>query len=176
MPLTRPPTRSLTGVIEATKSKVRENPGRAQVVMRARHDLVGPAPCQVASEVGSGHRFTVDEPVGLGGDNTGPSPVELALAALGSCQAITYRFWAAHLGLALDTVHVEVEGDLDIRGFFGIDDGVRPGYGAVRIKVVVTGPETPQRYQELAAAVDAHCPVLDLFTGAVEVEKELTIA
>jgi uncharacterized OsmC-like protein len=173
------PARSLSDVIEITKSKVNGNPERAQVVIRSRHHLGGPPPCEVASQVGSGHRFTVDEPAGLGGANAGPSPVELALAALGSCQAITYRFWAAHLGLALDSVDVEVEGDLDVRGFFGIDGGVegavRPGYRTVRIRVVVAGPESPQRYQELAAAVDAHCPVLDMFTGTVEVEKTLTV-
>src|SRR6516162_1826890 len=45
-----------------------------------------------------GHKFTVDEPEALGGSNVAANPVEYALAALGSCQAITYRVWAAQLG------------------------------------------------------------------------------
>ena len=65
-------------------------------------------------------------------------------------------------------------GDLDIRGFFGFNDGVRPGLSAVRVQVGITGPETPGRYQELAAAVDEHCPVLDLFRHPVPVARTIT--
>src|ERR1039457_1221657 len=85
----------------------------------------------------------------------------------------TYRFWAEQLGIEFDTLTVQVEGDLDIRGFFGFDDSVRPGFSAVRVEVTVTGPETPERYRELAAAVDQHCPVLDLFANPVPVTRTL---
>jgi len=165
---------SLTAVIEGTAAAVAQDPKNAHAVFRSDHDLVGVT--EVTTQVGSGHRFTVDEPEALGGGNAAANPVEYALAALGSCQAITYRFWAARLGVALDTVHVEVEGDLDVRGFFGLDDTVRPGFGAVRLHVQLSGPERPERYQELADAVDAHCPVLDLFAHPVPVQRELTIA
>ena len=47
---------------------------------------------------------------------------------------------------------------------------------AVRVEVSVTGPETAERYAELAAAVDEHCPVLDLFKNPVPVTRELTAA
>jgi uncharacterized OsmC-like protein len=56
------------------------------------------------------HRFAVDEPSVLGGTDTAANPVEYALAALGSCQVITYQFWAAKLGIPVDTVTVSVEG------------------------------------------------------------------
>jgi uncharacterized OsmC-like protein len=164
---------SLTAVIEGVNGAVAADPKNAHAVFRASHDLVGVT--EVTSQVGSGHRFTVDEPESLGGGNVAPNPVEYALAALGSCQAITYQFWAAHLGIALDAVHVEVEGDLDIRGFFGIDGTVRPGFGSVRLQVQLSGPESSARYEELAEAVDAHCPVLDLFANPVPVQRELTI-
>ena len=68
---------------------------------------------------------------------------------------------------------MRVEGDLDIRGFLGFDDSVRPGLSAVRVEVTVSGPESPERYQELAAAVDQHCPVLDLFANPVPVTRTL---
>ncbi|MGH3868503.1 MAG: OsmC family protein [Pseudonocardiaceae bacterium] len=54
-----------------------------------------------------------------------PNTVEFALAGLLSCQAITYRFWAAKLDIPLDDVQLNVEGDLNVRGFFGQQDGVR---------------------------------------------------
>jgi uncharacterized OsmC-like protein len=164
---------SLAEVIVATKSAVAANAKNAQAVFRSTHDLVGVT--ETTALVGSGHTFLVDEPESLGGGNVAANPVEYALAALGSCQAITYRFWAQHLGITLDTVHVEVEGDLDVRGFFGIDSSVRPGFGAVRVEVRVTGPDSAERYKELADAVDAHCPVLDLFSNPVPVQREMTI-
>jgi hypothetical protein len=81
--------------------------------------------------------------------------------------------WAAQLGVELDTLSVRVEGDLDLRGFFGVDDQVRAGFTAVRVEVTLAGPESEQRYAELAAAVDEHCPVLDLFKNPVPVSRAL---
>jgi organic hydroperoxide reductase OsmC/OhrA len=52
---------------------------------------------------------------------------------------------------------------------------VRPGFSAVRVQVGITGPESPERYQQLAAAVDEHCPVLDLFRNPVPVDRIITI-
>ena len=119
------------------------------------------------------HRITVDEPKGLGGTDEGPNPVELLLASLSTCQAITYRVWAMKLGIALDSIHVEVDGDIDLRGFFGVDDTVQAGFSAVRLRVKLVGPESPERYQELAEAVDGHCPVLDFTGTAVPFERTL---
>lgn len=49
-------------------------------------------------------------------------------------------------------------------------------FTAVRVEVTVTGPESAQRYAELATAVDEHCPVLDLFKNPVPVTRELAAA
>lgn len=161
----------IASLVTATKLALSKDPARAQATFNARHDLVGPT--KVTVEVGSGHQFTVDEPEALGGANAAANPVEFALASLGSCQAISYRVWAAQLGIQLDKVEVDVDGDIDLRGFFGVDDQVRPGFNAVRIRVRLIGPENAARYEELAAAVDAHCPVLDLFRNPVVVDREL---
>jgi uncharacterized OsmC-like protein len=163
---------SLGTVIADTRKAVAEDPAAAQALFSTHGTLTGIT--EVDVRTGS-HTFTVDEPPALGGGGIAPNPVEYALASLGSCQAITYRFWAEHLGVSLDTLTVRVEGDLDIRGFFGFDDNVRPGFTAVRVAVSVTGPETAQRYQELASAVDEHCPVLDLFRNPVPVDRTITV-
>lgn len=163
---------TVTALVNATKLIFSSDPARAQVKFRAHHDLTGPT--EVTVKVGSGHHFAVDEPEALGGGNTAANPVEYALASLGSCQAISYRVWAAELGVELDKVEVEIEGDIDLRGFFGLDETVRPGFNAIRMRVRLMGPEPAARYEKLAAAVDAHCPVLDLFRNPVLVERELT--
>ncbi|MBV9757905.1 MAG: OsmC family protein [Alphaproteobacteria bacterium] len=162
---------SFATAVRETKAALSADPAQARARFEAQHELVGPT--EVSVKVGSGHSFAVDEPPALGGANAAANPVEYALASLGSCQAITYRVWAAQLGIRLDSVKVEIDGDIDLRGFFGIDAKVRPGFGAVRIKVALGGPEPAARYEELAAAVDAHCPVLDLFRNPVPVERTL---
>jgi hypothetical protein len=70
---------------------------------------------------------------------------------------------------------VIAEGDLDVRGVFGVDDAVRPGFTAVRLKVTPTGPEPAERYQQLADAVDAHCPVHDIFSQATPIERTIAV-
>lgn len=109
--------------------------------------------------------LAVDEPPSLGGTDTAPNPVELALAALAACQEITYRLHADHLGIPLDGVAVALEGDLDLRGFFGVDRGVRPGYTAIRGTVTLDSPAPPADLRRLKEHVDAHCPVFDLVSN-----------
>lgn len=129
----------------------------------------------VASRITAGkHEFYIDEPAGLAGDDVAASPVEIALGALIACQIVVYRLYAQGLGITIDTIEARAEGDLDVQGLFGFDDNVRPGFGAIRLNIHVTGPESQARYEELHAAVDAHCPVLDLFANATPVKVELT--
>jgi uncharacterized OsmC-like protein len=164
---------SLDSLIVDTREAIAGDSAKAQAEFTAEGTLVGVTEVDIRT---GAHSFKVDEPPVLGGADVAANPVQYALASLGSCQAITYRVWATHLGIELDTVTVRVAGDLDLRGFFGVDDSVRPGFTTVRVEVTVTGPETEERYAELAAAVDQHCPVLDLFRNPVPVTRTLAAA
>lgn len=152
-------TNHLGDLIAATDAAISADPANADTVFRASaiaHDAV-------ASTVTLGrYRVEVDEPPALGGQGSAPNPVEYYLASLLSCQIVTWRFWAQKLGIAVEDISASAEGDLDVRGFFGFDDAVRPGFSAVRVAVTVTGPEPAERYEELLAVVEKHCPVLDL--------------
>jgi uncharacterized OsmC-like protein/pimeloyl-ACP methyl ester carboxylesterase len=60
-------------------------------------------------EIVSGpHRLLADEPVEAGGLDTGLSPYNLLLAALGACTAMTVRLYADHKKLPLERVSVRL--------------------------------------------------------------------
>ena len=114
----------------------------------------------------------VDEPPLLGGTDRAANPVEYALAALATCQEITYRLHAAALCIPLKDVSVKLECDLDLRGFFRAADGVRPGFKEIRGSVQFDSTASAEELKRLKEVVDAHCPVLDLFSNPTPVRLE----
>jgi uncharacterized OsmC-like protein len=107
---------SLTTLIADTRKAVADDSSNAQAVFSAQGTLVGIT--EVYVRTGS-HTFTVDEPPALGGSDVAANPVQYALASLGSCQAITYRFSAEQLGITFDSLAVRVEATLTFAGSSG---------------------------------------------------------
>ena len=131
----------------------------------------------VATTVRAGkHSFVVDEPAALAGDDLGASPVEYALGALVGCQVVVYRLYAQQLGIPFDEIVIRAEADLDAARLFGADESVRAGFSAVRLDIELSGPESSERYEKLREAVDAHCPLLDIFQNPTPVTTTVTRA
>ena len=64
---------------------------------------------RLQQEISAGaHRLLADEPVAVGGGDSGPNPYELLLAALGACTAMTLRLYAERKALRLDRVTVRL--------------------------------------------------------------------
>jgi len=154
----------LTQAGTAWNERIAADPSTAALTYRVTGRGIG----SVATEIQAGaHRFLVDEPSALAGDDSAASPVEYALGALVSCQVVVFRLYAQALGLTIDEIEITAEGDLDVRKLFGIDESGRAGFHDVRVTVDITGPDTAEQYEQLRRVVDAHCPVLDLFANPV---------
>lgn len=152
----------LTAAGQAWNSRIAAKPAAANLT----YTVAGEGEGSVGTVLKAGkHVFRIDEPEGLAGDDVAASPVEIALGALIACQVVVFRLYAQALDIRVDDISVVAEGDLDVRGLFGIDENVRNGFSAIRLNTTITGPETQERYDELRDAVDAHCPVLDLFAN-----------
>ncbi len=164
---------TLQALIVETQAKFKATPEAAKATFESRSALQDGLRSEVSIRQ---HTLAVDEPESLGGTDTAPNPVELILAALGSCQEITYRAYATALGIPLDNVSVTVEGDIDLRGFFGVDDSVRAGYEGIRATVNLESTASEEQLQLLRGAVNAHCPVLDILAKPVPVELNLKVS
>lgn len=113
--------------------------------------------------------FTIDEPKSLGGTDTGMNPVEAVLGALGACQSIVARVYAKKFNVRLDDFWVEVEGDLDLDGFFKKSD-VRPGYSDIRYNFHIKTDAPRERVEEFVQFLEQTCPVGDTLANQVNLK------
>ncbi|MCZ6586448.1 MAG: OsmC family protein [Alphaproteobacteria bacterium] len=161
---------ALKDAVETMQNELRANPDKAVATFVADSRQV--QGLQSETKIRN-FTITVDEPESLGGTDKGPNPVELILGALASCQEITYRAFAEALEIPLDNVSVRIEGDLDLRGFFAVNDNVRAGFQDIRGVVELDSSASEEELAELRKIVDAHCPVLDILRKPVPVSLEV---
>jgi uncharacterized OsmC-like protein len=113
-----------------------------------------------------------DEPVGIGGGDTGPNPVEQVLAALGNCLAIGYAANASVAGIEIRSLKIELEGDIDMHAFLGLGGG-NAGFESIRAKVDLESSATPEQLQELHEKVIGSSPVGHTLSRAVPLKIDL---
>ena len=159
-------------VFTGTQAALSADPAQAQSAFHARSRLGDGVNSTVAIRQFS---VGVDEPPGLGGQDAAPNPVEYILAALGSCQEITYRLYADALGIPLNGVSVQLTGTIDLRGFFNVQQDIRPGYQSIEAEVVLDSPASEPELARLKEIVDRHCPVLDILRNPTPVQLSLRV-
>ncbi|MBI4312916.1 MAG: OsmC family protein [Chloroflexi bacterium] len=114
-----------------------------------------------------------DEPPVLLGANNGANAVEAVLHALASCLAVGYVYNAAARGITIKSLEFQLEGDLDLQGFLGLNPGVRPGYNQVRVTYKVESDAPRKALEELCEYVQSTSPVLDILRNPVAVQVEM---
>jgi uncharacterized OsmC-like protein len=107
-----------------------------------------------------------DEPHELLSGDEAPNPVEIQLAALGSCLTGALVYHAAVRGLALEEVESTIEGDIDLRGFMGLSEDVRKGYQNITVTFRVKSDATTEELKECAS----FSPVFDVTCNGTNVD------
>ena len=156
-----------------TIASIEKDPRKARTVFRASCDLEDGVRCSV--KVRDFEPLIIDEPASLGGSDSGMNPVELVLAALGTCQQIVYAAYAAVMGLKLDNVSVEVKGRIDLRGLFGMGEDTPPGYEQIQFETTISSPEPEEKIQQLISLAESRCPVLDIITRPIPVTGKVLL-
>ncbi|WP_397380582.1 OsmC family protein [Pseudomonas sp.] len=114
--------------------------------------------------------ITADEPQALLGRDSAPNPQELLLAALNACMAIDYVANAAAMGIEIDSMTIRSSGELDLRGFLGLDVAVNPGYDTVTVEVDIHSMAPPERLKELHTRVRRTSPNVNCFVRPINLD------
>jgi len=122
-------------------------------------------------------RFSIDidEPRELGGSNNFANPQEHLIAALNACMTVGYVAQCAVRGITLESLSIETDGDIDLRGFLGIDPAVPPGYETLSYTVRIKGRGTEEQFAEVHEAVMATSPNFYNLSRAVALEPVLIV-
>jgi len=120
------------------------------------------------------HLVKSDYAEAAGGENQAPNPIELLLSAFAACVEAAFYEFALHEGLTVNSLSVDVEGTLDLRGLFMIDD-VAAGFRDVRFVFNIDTPDDQARVRALAEKVISHCPVVDSLKRPTPVSGDIVI-
>ena len=117
-----------------------------------------------------------DEPDVLLGTDYGPNATEWALHALAGCLNTTFIYHASMRAVNVHELIFDVEGGLDIRGFLGLDENIRPGFQWIRVRCAIEADASEEELRELVDIARRHSPVFDSIAHGVPVTVEVVSA
>lgn len=163
-----------------TVDAVKQNPQIADFQFRASNKWIGADHNRTtisgfrgacADHAHANGPFVMDnaEPPTLLGEGAAPNPVEYVLHALAGCLTTTMVYHAAARDIEVQSVTSELQGDLDLRGFLGLDDDVRKGFSTVRVKLHVKSDADIETLMSLIQ----YSPVYDIVSKSLPVEVSI---
>jgi len=177
-------TPTLNGVntdeFEKTVNAIQHDPNLAQCTFRAKNEWIeGGHNCATVKDFYAvGHedtsrakpfRIEADEPPAFLGTDQGANPVEYLLSALSSCMTTSMVYHAAANGVKIDELESEIEGDMDLQGFLGLAEGVRPGYQNIRARFRVKSDGSAEQLESYTR----FSPVFDVVSHSVPVSVQI---
>lgn len=165
-------TEKLMKVVETVK----QNWEVAKTVWKASANWKGGFKVETSSR-----QFTskFDEPEMLCGTDTAANPVEVVLQAYGACLAIGYAMNAAVRGIKINDLKIDLEGEIDLPGFLGLEAPEKygmdklPGFKTVTATVKIKADADLKTLQELHKHVVSTSPVGLTLSRPVKVETKL---
>lgn len=169
--------------LQAVIRDIEQDPSKAMVGFKVKTQWRGQTRSEAMVEsyrlagqdIPRSFRFSIDEPLELLGQNTAPNPQETLMAALNACVMVGYVAGAAVKGIALEQLEIETAGQLDLRGFLGLDEAVIPGYDSIRYVVRIKGNGTPEQFREIHENVMKTSPNYFNISKPIRIDAQLEV-
>ena len=166
-------------IINETVQAISNEPGLGKCHFRATNTWLGGSKnaSTIGNFYGAGQEnehkqdyvLHADEPPVLAGYDDAANPVEYLLHALAACVTTSMVAHSAVRGIEIESLESSLEGDIDMRGFLGIDPSVAKGYTDIRIKFRVKGDADVDQLRELAE----FSPVYKTITNGANVDIQI---
>ncbi|HXY44702.1 MAG TPA: OsmC family protein [Acidimicrobiales bacterium] len=165
--------------IRETQRHLRERyatqPASFAIQLRVRGgsgDLSDPLHAEVEPASVPGTKWKSGAHPAVGGEGDAPCSADLLLGALAACQEITLRMVAANMGIELEELQIDVEGDWDPRGTLAMGREFPVGLTGIRCRtrVVVHEDEPSDRGDRLLRSAERYCVVLNTLRQGLPVE------
>lgn len=100
----------------------------------------------------------MDEPKSLLGLNTAPNPQEYLFAGLAGCMSVVFMAGASMMKIKIESLQIDIDGDLDLTGFLHSESGKTPGLTKIDYTIRVKGDGSEAQYHELIERIKCHSP------------------
>jgi putative redox protein len=141
----------------------------AKIDKQTTHVVVRGSAKLFLQEVNAGkHNFVADEPVSVGGKDSGPDPYDYLLTALGTCTSMTIGFYARRNHLPLEHITVSLSHSRIYAADCQECETTQGMLDRIDVEVELTGSLTPEQHATLMQ-VAAKCPVHRTLTSEINI-------
>lgn len=179
-------TKSINGfnleAIAGTIAAIQSNPKIADFELRAKNTWISGGhnrssiqgfygACQEDVSRQRPFIYDNDEPPVLLGENKGANPAEVILHGLLGCMTTAMMLLASARGIEVSAVSSRVEGDIDLKGFLGLDATVKRGFQQIRVMFDIEGVSEDQKEELIALAKQS--PIFNTLVDPLDVQVAL---
>ena len=150
-----------------------DQPAQSRLESEHREVVVQGGAQDFAQEITvAGHRLVVDEPAAFGGTDTGPSPYDLLVSALGACTSMTVSLYARRKQWPLESVTVRLRHSKIHAVDCAECDTKRGMLDGIEREVELHGDLTSEQRAELLEMAN-RCPVHKTLTSEIHIHTRL---
>jgi len=172
-----------TDAVKAVMAEVSKDPAQGKVKFQVSTHWKGGAKSEThvdsyqlaGKKIQRTFRIPIDEPLELAGSNTAANPQETLMAAFNACMLVGYVVGSSMKGIELEKLEIQTAGELDLRGFLGLDASVKPGYDEIQYTVRIKGNGTPEQFQEIHDTVMVTSPNRYNMANPIKLKADLII-
>jgi uncharacterized OsmC-like protein len=157
--------------VERITEQYRRDPESGRTPFGARVRWLGGY--RTESQLGEHQPVRGDEPEDLAGTETGPTPEEMLLGAVGQCLAVGYAGTASSRGIKIQSLEIDVRGKVNLPAAYGVEEG-NPGFDEIEVDVRLESDASEDELASMHETVVARAPIPNTVSRPVKVDAKLS--